>query len=315
MVQPPIGSHHQGAMTPQQHQQQAQAAAHAIEQAKRRSSKPTDKTMPDGVENVVIGDGVQRYRELRDLERRLDATMTRKRLDVVDSVTRNPKRYRTLRIWISNTVEDQAWQGNGLNVDSFDFSSTVEATYRVKIEGRLLGEDDEEKSEDEIVKKDDAGEGQMDTDAKPKAAKPASAKPGQRYRFSHFFKSLSVEFSDRSRARNGAEQSIEWKKPDRTPAASNLPAAADFDELTFKRSGDENTNVIINLQRHEEPDRFALSPPLAEIVDMQEGTRPEIVQGLYEYIKLMGLQEDEEKRNFRCDELLRPVCNRPFAQL
>jgi SWI/SNF-related matrix-associated actin-dependent regulator of chromatin subfamily D len=310
MVQPPIGSHHQVAMTPQQLQQQAQAAAHATEQAKRRSNKPTDRTMPDGVESVVIGDGVQRYRDLRDLERRLDATMTRKRLDVVDSVTRNPKRYKTLRIWISNTVEDQAWQGNGLNVDSFDFSSTVESSYRVKIEGRLLGEeDDADKSDEEAAKKTDGGDDKMDTDAaaKAKAVKPASAKPGQRYRFSHFFKSLSVEFSDRNRARNGADQSVEWKKPDRTPAASNLPAAADFDELTFKRSGDENTSIIINLQRHEEVDHFALSPALAEIVDMQEGSRPEIVQGLYEYIKLMGLQEDEEKRNFRCDDLLRQV--------
>lgn len=45
--------------------------------------------MPDGVEGVIVGDGLQRYRDLRDFERRLDATMTRKRLDIVDSVQRH----------------------------------------------------------------------------------------------------------------------------------------------------------------------------------------------------------------------------------
>lgn len=147
---------------------------------------------------------------------------------------------------------------------------------------------------------------ETDTASKPKQQRPASAKPGERYRFSHFFKMLTVDF-DRKRAIVGTEASVEWKKPDKTPASSNLPAAADFDELTFKRNGDENQNITINLFRHED-DRFEVSPDLAEIIDMREATRQEAVMGLWEYIKLMNLQEDEEKRNFRCDELLRKVC-------
>lgn len=71
--------------------QQQQAQAQANEMAKRRSRKPTDKTLPAGVDECIIGDGAQRYRELQDFERRLDATMTRKRLDIVDSVTRSVK--------------------------------------------------------------------------------------------------------------------------------------------------------------------------------------------------------------------------------
>lgn len=120
---------------------------------------------------------------------------------------------------------------------------------------------------------------------------------------------MSVDF-DRSRFRNGAEQSVEWKKPDaaiRTPNAPNLPAAADFDEISFKRNGDENTNVTINLFRQEMPDRYQFSPELADVVDMKEGTQQEAVRGLWEYIRQRGLQEDEEKRNFRCDDLLKKV--------
>jgi SWI/SNF-related matrix-associated actin-dependent regulator of chromatin subfamily D len=88
MMTPAPGPHHNMSITPQQ-MQQHQAAAN--EMAKRRSRKPTDKTLPTGVDECVIGDGAQRYRELQDFERRLDATMTRKRLDIVDSVTRSVK--------------------------------------------------------------------------------------------------------------------------------------------------------------------------------------------------------------------------------
>lgn len=292
-----VGPHSQVALTPAQMAQQQQHASLQFEMAKRRSRKPTDKNLPDGIDDYIIGDVAQTYRELRDFERRLDATMTRKRLDIVDAVTRSAKQWKTLRIWITNTAEDQIWQGNGINVDTFDFSSNLEPTYRIKIEARLLddneGLDNDEDSEDAKGGSDDPD--RMDED-KPKPPKVP------RYRFSHFFKALHVDFPA---SRRGTEQSVEWKKPERVGGSLNLPAAADFDELTFKRNGDENMNVVINLIRHEEPERYALSPELEDIVDMREATRQEIVMGVWEYIKMMGLQEDEEKRNFRCDELLR----------
>ncbi|KAI4861361.1 hypothetical protein F4820DRAFT_433899 [Hypoxylon rubiginosum] len=292
------GPHHQVPLTQAQIAQQQQAAAIQVEMAKRRSRKPTDKNLPDNIDDCTVGDMATRYRELRDFERRLDATITRKRLDIVDSVNRSVKRWKTLRIWLTNTAEDQVWQGNGLNVDTFDFSSNLEPTYRVKIEGRLLDDDDDldqdDDSEDNKGISDDPD--RMEEDPKPKSPK------APKYRFSHFFKALSVDFPS---SQKGIDQSVEWKKPERAGPSSSLPAAADFDELTFKRSGDENTNITINLHRHEEPERYAVSQDLEDIVDLSEATRQEIVMGIWEYIKLMGLQEDEEKRNFRCDDLLR----------
>ncbi|RYP14375.1 hypothetical protein DL765_006420 [Monosporascus sp. GIB2] len=294
--------HHQVPLTQAQLVQQQQQQAMAVEMAKRRSRKPTDKNLPDGIDDCTIGDMAGRYRELRDFERRLDATMTRKRLDIVDSVNRSVKRWKTLRIWISNTVEDQIWQGNSLNVDTFDFSSNLEPTYRVKIEGRLLDDDDDLDKDDDGEETSDAD--RMDEDG-PDNVKSKANKP-PKYRFSHFFKALTVDFSS---SRKGVDQGVEWKKPERSGPSSNLPAAADFDELTFKRSGDENANITINLFRHEEPERYAISPELEDIVDMSEATRQEVVMGIWEYIKLMGLQEDEEKRSFRCDDLLRKAFN------
>ena len=224
-----------------------------------------------------------------------------------------PQQYRTLRVWISNTVDDQAWQGNGLNVDAFDFTPAMEASYRVKIEGRLLDDDeqtganktDAEKTASEAKTTDENGADKMEEDA---PAKEAKTEP-QTHKFSHFFRSISVEF-DRSRFRNGTEQTVEWKKSEPNTRNANAGAqadAAEFDEFTFKRNGDENINITVNLFRQQIPERYQLSPELADVVDMTEATQQEAVMALWEYIRASGLQEDEEKRNFRCDEPLRKV--------
>ncbi|KAK3906458.1 Serine/threonine-protein kinase ksg1 [Staphylotrichum tortipilum] len=307
------GPHHSVPMTQAQINQQHHQQQQANHLAKLRSRKPTDKNLPDGVEEALTAgaDVSVAYKNLRDLERRLDATMTRKRLDIVDSLSRNTKRYKTMRIWISNTVEDQFWQNNSLTVDSFDFTSNLESSYRVRVEGRLLEDEYELEAEAEERKlnetETDADKMETDTPTKPK---PKTV-PAKRPRLSHFFKAITVDFDRSKSGRPAADPPVEWKKPDRTPAGgNNLPAMADFDEFTFKRNGDETMNITVNLYRHEDPERFELSPELAEIVDMREATRQEAVVALWEYIKLMNLQEDEEKRNFRCDDLLRKIIPR-----
>lgn len=209
-----------------------------------------------------------------------------------------PQRWKTLRIWVTNTVEDQEWQSNDLNVPAFDFSSNLEPTYRVKIEGRLLDDDDNLDMGDSG---DEAEGDKMDEDG---AGSKSTANKAPKHRFSHFFKALTVDFPTN---RKGVDHSVEWKKPERAGPSANPPAAADFDELTFKRSGDETLNITINLVRHEDPERYAIEPALADVIDKTEATRQEVVMAVWDYIKFMGLQEDEEKRNFRCDDLLRKV--------
>ncbi len=210
-------------------------------------------------------------------------------------------------MWISNTVEDQPWQGDDLDVDAFDFSTNMDSSYRVKIEGRLLdeeGDDDEDDEKlDDVENMAELSGDPMDEDVK-EAKK--TKEPGHRHKFSHFFKAMTVEF-ERNRTKDGVEHSVEWKKPAIPANATNPPNAADFDQLEFKKGGDENINITINLVRDEVQERFSLSPALAEIMDATEATRAEVVTGIWEYIKTMGLQEDDEKRSFRCDELLKQV--------
>ncbi len=281
------------AAMPNIHAQQRNAALEH-QNAQRRSRKPTDRNMPEGVEDLVIGDAVQQYKELRDVERKLDYAMMRKRLDIQDSIHRNVKRHKTMRIWISNTAENQPWQARGLDENAFDFTTGEDGTYRVKIEGRLLDDDAEDAnllddSDEEPGKDDEMGDGDGE---KAKEVKLPRKKMTQ------FFKSITVEFEKAKSMSADSMTQIEWKKQQ---------GAADVDCIEFDRKGDENLNVTINLVRDEQPERFRLSHALMQTLDAEEADRAEVVMGLWEYVKAMGLQEDEEKRTVRCDERLRQV--------
>lgn len=84
------GPHPAVPLTQAQMAQQQQAQVQAAELAKRRSRRPTDKNIPDGVEDSVVNpESAQRYKDLKDVERLIDATITRKRLDVLDN-TQHP---------------------------------------------------------------------------------------------------------------------------------------------------------------------------------------------------------------------------------
>ena len=96
----------------QLYQQQIAQRNAAVEHqmAQRRARKPTDREMSDAVEDITIGDGVQQYKKLREAEKKLDYTIMRKRLDIQDTMNRNVRRQKAMRIWITNTCDGQPWQ-------------------------------------------------------------------------------------------------------------------------------------------------------------------------------------------------------------
>jgi len=281
--------------------------------AKRRATKPTDKTMPEGVDQLIIGGGVNQYKKLREMEKRLDAVMMRKRLDLQGPLHNPTRKYSKIRIWISNTVANQPWQESSLDDDAFDFNTGIEATYKVKIEGRLLEDEDdiEEDSGDEEQERK-AKEDAMDHDAQ-KSPKSNIAKADhepplrKRTKMSHYFKAITIDFDRNKHLQPDGTTQIEWKKPAVTPASPVLPPAAEFDSLEFERKSDENINCTINFYTDETPERFLLSRELSDLLDRTEADRPSILMGIWDYIKAMGLQQDEEKRLIQCDERLKAV--------
>lgn len=290
--QMPVNSQQYAAQQAHQQQlrQQQQQAVLEHQHAQRRAKKPTDRNMPDGIEDMIIGDGVQQYKELREQERRLDYAIMRKRLDLQDSFHRSNKRQKTLRLWISNTADNQPWQRSGLEENAFDFDSAGESTVRVKIEGRLLND-----PEDDIMESDDENE-DSDQTKPPKPSTPS-------HKMTHFFKKMSVEFDKNRNNVPDPGWQVEWKKDQQQQTTKEV------DVINFTRRCDENINININLERDESPDRYKLSPALADTLDMPEGDRAEVVMALWEYIRCFNLQEDEDKRLIRCDEALRHIFN------
>jgi len=290
-------------VTPQQLQAQQAAEAQKREFARRQSKKPnekdqskkpTEKDLPEGIEDIAIGDAVETYRRLRDIERRLDATMMRKKLDMQDQTQRDEKRPRTMRIFISNTAENQPWQNTSMDPDAFDFEDSSQATYKVTISGRLLDLDEELELDDEEAGKE-----------------PRKHAPGiqERSRLSHFFERITVDFDRPASVQPDGMAQIEWKKPARDPRtdAPSTADAADFDLLKFERKSDENINVQINLYRDEIPQRFLLSDTLAELCDTLEDNREGVMNKLWSYIRANKLQESEDARIIRCDGPLKKV--------
>lgn len=289
MVAPPHQAHaQQPALTQAQLQQQHLETIRRQDIARRQAKKPTDRDIPDEISEAVVGDGVDRYKKLRDVEKRLDAVMMRKRLDISDNLQRGyTRREGILRIWVSNTAEGQPWQvmeeGTGNEDGMFELGES-QATFRVKIEGRLL--DDPEDDEED---------------------KPP---PAQRPRFSHFFKAMTIDFDRDPNLQPDGFSQIEWRKPQPTaqnPTIDQQSSEVSFDTIEFTRKADENINITINLTRDEKTERYRLSPELADILDTEEEDRAGAVQGIWEYCRAMGLQEDDDKRKIICDGPLRKV--------
>lgn len=280
-------------LTPAQLQQQHLDNLRRQDLARRQAKKPTDREIPDEISEAVVGDGVERYKKLRDVERSLDTIMMRKRLDISDNLQRRyTRREGVLRIWVSNTAEGQPWQvmeeGEGNEDGMFELGEN-QAMFKVKIEGRLL---------------EDPGEDEAD--------KPP---PHHRPRLSTFFKAITIDFDRDPNMQPDGYSQIEWRKKQMPPGQQLDPHDSEnnFDVLEFTRKADENMNITINLTRDEKSERFQLSPELAEILDTEEEDRAGAVQGIWEYCRAMGLQEDEDKRKMVCDEPLRRVSVPSFS--
>ncbi|KAL8687653.1 MAG: hypothetical protein Q9218_006240 [Villophora microphyllina] len=305
----PVASNPQ-ALRAAKHQEKLDMEAKEIrekEKAQRRAHKPSDKNMPEGIDEFIIGDGIQQYKRMRDFERKLDAMMMRKRFEMIDTRHNVTKRHKRMRIWISNTFDVQSRPGEGMGHEMYDLSGISEGVYRMKIEGRLLDDKDDDVSEDSDS---DEENGDKDGDAIDqnaqsiqKPVKLAMLQP--KTKLSHFFKEITV---DLDRTRNLQPEfitQINWKKGPLDHRTVELPAQADFDSLEFERKIDHPMNCTINLWRDE--DRFRLSDPLAELLDSQAEDRRTVLLMLHDYIRAMNLQQDDEKRAVQCDDRLRKV--------
>ncbi|CAA7262676.1 unnamed protein product [Cyclocybe aegerita] len=238
--------------------------------AKKR--KLLDKSIPNVIlQNPEFAQDSKMYQDLLEMERKLDWTMMRKRAEVQDALGRTPTTIRTLRIFLSHTVSGQLWQTGGDigTIANFETGEGIPA-WSFKIEGRLL----------EVPN-------QRNRDKTPQR------------KFSTLIKRMVVEL-DRDPTLYNDGNIVEWP---RAPGHHN-PA---LDGFTIRRTGDTPTKIRIVMYLEHFPEQYKVLPELSSILGIKEDSRLGVIQTLWNYIKLQGLQDKVDRRLIRADERLRPL--------
>jgi SWI/SNF-related matrix-associated actin-dependent regulator of chromatin subfamily D len=273
-----------------QHIQQQREIQQQHQFAVLRAKIPTDLNMPEGLEDInpYIGEYVRQYKALQEAERKIDMIMARKRLDMQDRYNRPERREGNLRIFIHNTYENQPWQQypeDQPQPETFTWESQKDPEYTLIIRGTLQPEEDD-MSDDEAEEMNNKVVEEEDEVQKDKK------------RFSNFFNRITIDVENPNNPNADPTILAEWKKGPNTPS---------MDYLKITRKGDSKFSGTISLYREEHPERYRLSHALTSTIDLEEGSRAEVLYCIFEYIKLFGLQDDDEKRTIRCDSNLKAV--------
>ncbi|BFZ54991.1 SWI/SNF and RSC complex subunit Ssr3 [Savitreella phatthalungensis] len=293
-------------------------------------SRPIDRHLPDGADEVdPVTAGL--YARMQACERRAETVLSRKRFDLQDmlagsggsmnasgaarsttstALTVGRPQKRTLRIFLSNTAADQPWQAratnaaNGVEDDgNFDFETTNIPSWELRIEGRLLP-----KTSVGIATATVGADGDVEMGGTEAPAK-------QEKLFTEFLRSVVVE--EVREQPNGYSEGpiLEWHRPQpprpvagqppqQQPASVEVPSAPG---IAVKRKGDTDVPVTITITLEQSPERYRLSPKLAQILDTPEDTRAQVIMNLWHYVRANKLLDSDEKRLVINDAPLREI--------
>ncbi|ORY01317.1 hypothetical protein K493DRAFT_278090 [Basidiobolus meristosporus CBS 931.73] len=127
---------------------------------------------------------------------------------------------------------------------------------------------------------------------------PASTKSRQAARkFSSFLQSIIIEL-DHDPENYPEGELIEWHK-----SYSNQ----DFDGFEIKRRGDKNVKAKIILTLDNPSEKYKFSQDLIQVIQTERGTQASAIIALWEYIKMNGLRDEEQRDTVNNDELLQKL--------
>ncbi|KAG8871976.1 SWI/SNF complex component snf12 [Tulasnella sp. 331] len=233
---------------------------------KRR--KLVDKSLPTALDEIAEENAL--YQELQRMERSLDWTMSRKRMEIQEAFGKPVKVRRKLRIFLSHAMSGQVWQEPVVvGAGDLETGQPIPA-WTFRIEGRLL----------------DASTQRLNR--------------GPSRKFSSFLKSMVVEF-DRDPTLYPESNIVEWHRFD-------SPEAQDGFEI--KRRGDMAVKARVILHLEHTPEHFKVNEAtLAGLIGVQEDTRVGIIAGLWNYIKANGLQDKVHPTTIKFDQKLAAIFN------
>ncbi|KAI6012847.1 SWI/SNF complex 60 kDa subunit [Pisolithus microcarpus] len=236
-----------------------------------KKRKLTDKSIPHALAQVPeFTQESEMYQSLLEMERKLDWTMTRKRVEVQDALSRNPTTTRTLRVFLSHTVSGQSWQVGDAEGEPVNFETGQGIpAWSFRVEGRLL-ELPNQRSRDKVVPR----------------------------KFSTFIKRMVVEL-DRDPNLYPDGNILEW------PRAQGVQPS--LDGFTIRRTGDQPTRIRVIIHLEQNPEQYKISPELGNVLGIKEESQIGVIQTLWNYIKINGLQDKVDRRRIKADDYLRPI--------
>ncbi|PAV85927.1 hypothetical protein WR25_00946 [Diploscapter pachys] len=234
-------------------------------QPSKKKRRYADKLIAPKVRELVPES--QAYMDLLAFEQKLDATITRKKLDIQESLKRPQKIKRRLRIYISHTFLP------GREPEREGEEGAV-PMWELRVEGRLL---------DEINSANAASGGGSGSGTNP-TPQPPPARPPSKRKFSSFFKSLVIELDKEIYGPDN--HLVEWHR---------TPTTNETDGFQVKRPGDRPVKCTILLLLDYQPMKFKLHPRLAKVLGIAAETRPKIIEALWQYIKTHKLQDPNDR--------------------
>ncbi|VDO34368.1 unnamed protein product [Haemonchus placei] len=255
---------------PQMPSQGPQLQANRVSQPLRKKKRYADKLISPQVRELVPES--QAYMDLLAFEQKLDATITRKKLDIQEALKRPQKVKKRLRIYISHTFIA------GKEPEKEGDEGTV-PMWELRVEGRLI---------------EDQTNGTINAAGHPTPAPPA--RPLPKRKFSSFFKSLVIELDKDIYGPDN--HLVEWHR---------TPTTNETDGFQVKRPGDRPVKCTILLLLDYQPMKFKLHPRLAKVLGIAAETRPKIIEALWQYIKTHKLQDPVDHDTVNNDPYLEQV--------
>lgn len=244
--------------------------ANRVSQPLRKKKRYADKLITPQVRELVPES--QAYMDLLAFEQKLDATITRKKLDIQEALKRPQKVKKRLRIYISHTFiagKEPEKEGEEGSVPMWE----------LRVEGRLI--------EDQV---------NGSTAASGHSTPAPATRPLPKKKFSSFFKSLVIELDKDIYGPDN--HLVEWHR---------TPTTNETDGFQVKRPGDRPVKCTILLLLDYQPMKFKLHPRLAKVLGIAAETRPKIIEALWQYIKTHKLQDPVDHDTVNNDTFLEQV--------
>uniref|UniRef100_A0A914GUT1 DM2 domain-containing protein n=1 Tax=Globodera rostochiensis TaxID=31243 RepID=A0A914GUT1_GLORO len=300
---PPHPQHHRRSFMQQMPTMQAQQAAQYGRQpfggaggpmmansavANRKKRRFADKMVAPEIRALMPE--LDAYVGLLSYEQKLDAIISRKKMEIQEALKRPLKIRRKLRIYISHSfIQAREPEREG--------DEGVIPMWELRVEGQLLEVSQQQQTPDASVTASVQQQPTPSTAASTATNSLPQQRPTQmavqKRKFSSFFKSLVIELDKNIYGPDN--HLVEWHR---------TPQTNETDGFQVKRPGNMDVKCTILLLLDHQPMKFKLHPRLAKLLGISMETRAKIIEALWQYIKTHKLQDSVDHDVINCDHFL-----------